>query len=50
MFNIDYSCYEEYKRNKNSIWDTLSIICSLSLSFYNVVSVFINFYSQNFDK
>ena len=50
MFNIDYSCYEEYKRNKNSIWDTLSIICSLSLSFYNVVSVFINFYSQNFDN
>ena len=31
----DYSHWEEYKRTKKSIWDTLSIICSLSLTIFN---------------
>ena len=46
---IDYSRYDEYKRTKKSIWDTISIICSLSLTIFNALSVCLNFYSQNFD-
>ena len=37
-YSIDYSHWEEYKRTKKSIWDTLSIICSLSLTIFNILS------------
>ena len=49
-YSIDYKYIDEYKRTKKSIWDTLSIICSLSLTIFNILSVFVNFYSQNFDN
>ena len=49
-YSIDYKYIDEYKRTKNSIWDTLSIICSLSLTIFNILSFFVNFYSQNFDN
>ena len=47
---LDYDHYEEYKRTKKSILDTISNICSLSLTIFNVLSVCINFYSQNFNN
>ena len=34
-YSIDYSHWEEYKRTKKSILDTISIICSLSLTIFN---------------
>jgi len=49
-YSIDYKYIDEYKRTKKSIWDTLSIICSLSLTIFNILSFFVNFYSQNFDN
>ena len=49
-YSIDYSHWEEYKRTKKSILDTISIICSLSLTIFNILSFFVNFYSQNFDN
>ena len=47
---LDYEHYEEYKRTKKNILDTISNICSLSLTIFNVLSVCINFYSQNFNN
>ena len=48
-FNINYNLYDEYKRTKKSILDTISNICSLSLTIFNALSILINFYSQNFN-
>ena len=49
-FDINYNIYDEYKRTKKSILDTISNICSLSLTIFNVLSILINFYSQNFNN
>ena len=50
-FDIDFSNYDEYKRTKKDILDSISNACSLCLTFYNIFSfLFITFYSKNFDN
>ena len=51
IFNIDFNHYDEYNRIKISFWDSLSNVCSLSLTIFNGLSFFLTgFYSNSFDN
>ena len=51
MFDIDILNFDEYKRTKKNIFDSISNICSLSLAIYNALSLFLTkFYSNSFDN
>ena len=50
-FNNDFNHWDEYNREKKSIFDALSNVCSLSLTVFNFLSFFLTgFYSNNFDN
>ena len=50
-FDIDFDSYDEYKRTKKDIFDSISNACSLSLSLYNIISFILStFYSNSFDN
>ena len=50
-FNNDFNRWDEYSREKKSIFNALSNVCSLSLTVFNFLSFFLTgFYSNNFDN
>ena len=50
-FEINYYHFDEYSRTKKSIWNTIANICSLTMTVYNIFSVFVSkFYSSSFDN
>ena len=50
-FNIDFNHWDEYSRERKSIFNVLSSVCSLSLTVFNILSFFLTgFYSNNFDN
>jgi hypothetical protein len=50
-FNNDFNRWDEYSREKKSIFNALSSVCSLSLTVFNFLSFFLTgFYSNNFDN
>ena len=51
QFDLDFSCYDEYRKTPKNIFDSISNACSLSLTLYNILSFFfVSFYSSNFDN
>ena len=50
-FSIDFDHYEEYSRTQKNILDTISNICSLTMTVFRVLSFLVTtFYSNNFDN
>ena len=50
-FDIDFNRWDEYSRERKSIFNALSSVCSLSLTVFNFLSFFLTgFYSNNFDN
>ena len=50
-FNNDFNRWDEYSRERKSIFNVLSSVCSLSLTVFNILSFFLTgFYSNNFDN
>lgn len=50
-FEVDFFHYDEYKRTSKSFWDTVSNICSLSMTILKGLSyILMNYFSNNFNN
>ena len=50
-FEVDFFHYDEYRRTPKSFWDTVSNICSLSMTILKGLSyILMNYFSNNFDN